>query len=80
MIEMVLIPEGIFMMGSPENEEGSINSERPQHEVTIKSFLMGKYSVTQKNLTDCLLKHSGNMLVVPELLRRFILVRQSPQT
>ncbi|MFM8005633.1 MAG: formylglycine-generating enzyme family protein, partial [Dolichospermum sp.] len=48
MIEMVLIPEGIFMMGSPENEEGSINSERPQHEVTIKSFLMGKYPVTQE--------------------------------
>ncbi|MFM5938866.1 MAG: formylglycine-generating enzyme family protein, partial [Dolichospermum sp.] len=42
------IPGGTFMMGSPENEEGSINSERPQHEVTIKPFLMGKYPVTQK--------------------------------
>ncbi|MFM5943623.1 MAG: formylglycine-generating enzyme family protein, partial [Dolichospermum sp.] len=48
MIETVLIPEGIFMMGSPENEEGNRNEERPQHEVTIKPFLMGKYPVTQK--------------------------------
>ncbi|MFM6306961.1 MAG: formylglycine-generating enzyme family protein, partial [Dolichospermum sp.] len=47
-LEMVLIPGGTFMMGSPKNEEGSINSEKPQHEVTIKPFLMGKYSVTQK--------------------------------
>ncbi|MFM6253765.1 MAG: formylglycine-generating enzyme family protein, partial [Dolichospermum sp.] len=45
---MIDIPEGIFIMGSPKNEEGSINSERPQHEVTIKPFLMGKYPVTQK--------------------------------
>ncbi|MFM6825449.1 MAG: formylglycine-generating enzyme family protein [Dolichospermum sp.] len=48
MIEMIAIPEGTFMMGSPENEEGNRNSERPQHEVTIKSFLMGKYPVTQE--------------------------------
>ncbi|MFM6267845.1 MAG: formylglycine-generating enzyme family protein, partial [Dolichospermum sp.] len=47
-LEMVLIPGGTFLMGSPKNEEGSINSEKPQHEVTIKPFLMGKYSVTQK--------------------------------
>ncbi|MFM6309630.1 MAG: formylglycine-generating enzyme family protein, partial [Dolichospermum sp.] len=47
-LEMVLIPGGTFMMGSPKGEEGSINCERPQHEVTIKSFLMGKYPITQK--------------------------------
>ncbi|MFM5943350.1 MAG: formylglycine-generating enzyme family protein, partial [Dolichospermum sp.] len=46
-LEMVLIPEGIFMMGSPENEERSRVRERPQHEVTIKPFLMGKYPITQ---------------------------------
>ncbi|MFM6792265.1 MAG: formylglycine-generating enzyme family protein, partial [Dolichospermum sp.] len=47
-LEMIAIPGGTFMMGSPENEEGSINSERPQHQVTIKPFSMGKYPVTQK--------------------------------
>ncbi|MFM6581563.1 MAG: formylglycine-generating enzyme family protein [Dolichospermum sp.] len=46
-LEMVLIPGGTFLMGSPKNEEGSINSEKPQHEVTIKPFSMGKYPVTQ---------------------------------
>ncbi|MFM6792266.1 MAG: formylglycine-generating enzyme family protein [Dolichospermum sp.] len=46
-LEMVLIPEGTFMMGSPENEKGSTDDERPQHEVTIKPFSMGKYPITQ---------------------------------
>ncbi|GCL37714.1 hypothetical protein SR1949_28250 [Sphaerospermopsis reniformis] len=46
-LEMVLIPGGTFIMGSPENEEGSGSSERPQHEVTIKPFSMGKYPITQ---------------------------------
>ncbi|MFM6309182.1 MAG: SUMF1/EgtB/PvdO family nonheme iron enzyme, partial [Dolichospermum sp.] len=39
---MIAIPGGTFMMGSPENEEGSINCERPQHEVrTINQFRIG---------------------------------------
>ena len=46
-LEMVAIPEGSFMMGSPENEFERRNSELPQHKVTIKPFFMGKYPVTQ---------------------------------
>jgi formylglycine-generating enzyme required for sulfatase activity len=46
-LEMVAIPGGTFIMGSPENEEGSNDDERPQHEVTIKAFCLGKYQVTQ---------------------------------
>ena len=46
-LEMVAIPEGSFIMGSPETEEGHRDSESPQHQVTIKFFLMGKYPVTQ---------------------------------
>jgi formylglycine-generating enzyme required for sulfatase activity len=46
-LEMVLIPGGTFMMGAPETEKGSRDSERPQHQVTISPFCMGKYSVTQ---------------------------------
>ncbi|MFM6255899.1 MAG: formylglycine-generating enzyme family protein, partial [Dolichospermum sp.] len=46
-LEMVLIPGGTFLMGSPENEEGNRNEERPQHEVTIKPFLMSEYPITQ---------------------------------
>jgi formylglycine-generating enzyme required for sulfatase activity len=46
-LEMVLIPAGTFMMGSPDSEEGRSDDET-QHEVTIsKPFYLGKYSVTQ---------------------------------
>ncbi|OBQ32520.1 MAG: sulfatase-modifying factor protein [Anabaena sp. CRKS33] len=46
-LEMAVIPGGTFMMGSPENEEGRSDDESPQHQVTVPSFFMGKYPVTQ---------------------------------
>jgi formylglycine-generating enzyme required for sulfatase activity len=46
-LNMVVIPGGTFLMGAPENEEGSDESERPQHQVTISPFCMGTYPVTQ---------------------------------
>jgi formylglycine-generating enzyme required for sulfatase activity len=46
-LEMVAIPGGTFMMGAPESERGSDDNERPQHEVTVAPFFMGKYAVTQ---------------------------------
>jgi formylglycine-generating enzyme required for sulfatase activity len=44
---MVEIPGGTFMMGSPEDELGRSEDKSPQHEVTVPSFYMGKYEVTQ---------------------------------
>ncbi|GCA90600.1 SUMF1/EgtB/PvdO family nonheme iron enzyme [Microcystis aeruginosa] len=46
--QMVAIPGGTFMMGAPATEEGSSDEERPQHQVTIPAFSMGKFPVTQK--------------------------------
>ncbi|AMW29926.1 bifunctional serine/threonine-protein kinase/formylglycine-generating enzyme family protein [Arthrospira platensis] len=46
-LEMVMIPGGTFIMGAPSGEVQSSDDERPQHRVTIKPFLMGKYPVTQ---------------------------------
>ncbi|MEB3220014.1 MAG: formylglycine-generating enzyme family protein [Nostocales cyanobacterium 94392] len=46
-LEMVLIPAGTFTMGAPEDEEGSKDNERPQHQVTVPTFFMGRYQVTQ---------------------------------
>jgi sulfatase modifying factor 1 len=47
-LEMVLIPAGKFMMGSPASEKGHRVNET-QHEVTLtKAFYMGKYEVTQE--------------------------------
>ncbi|MDY7003819.1 MAG: SUMF1/EgtB/PvdO family nonheme iron enzyme [Cyanobacteriota bacterium] len=46
-LEMVAIPGGTFTMGSPKREKDSINRERPQHDVTVPPFFMGKYPITQ---------------------------------
>ena len=47
-LDLVLIPAGKFVMGSPASEKGRYNDEK-QHEVTItKPFYMGKYEVTQE--------------------------------
>jgi len=63
-IELVYIPAGSFMMGSPKSEQDDmfaigyerkwLNNESPQHEVTLsQGFYLGKTEVTQaqwKNL------------------------------
>jgi formylglycine-generating enzyme required for sulfatase activity len=46
-IRMLLIPEGSFNMGSPEDELERRDSESPVHWVKVPSFFMGKYPVTQ---------------------------------
>ena len=47
-LEMVLIPAGKFVMGSPESEKSRDEDEK-QHEVTLtKPFYMGKFEVTQE--------------------------------
>ena len=47
--EMVLIPAGDFMMGSPDSVQDASGYERPQHRVRItKPFYLGKYPVTQE--------------------------------
>ncbi|MEH2226729.1 caspase, EACC1-associated type [Nostoc sp.] len=46
-LEMVAIPGGKFLMGSPENEPERSDYESPQHTVTVQPFFMGKFPVTQ---------------------------------
>jgi formylglycine-generating enzyme required for sulfatase activity len=46
-LEMTAIPGGNFMMGSPKNELKRRDNESPQHQVTVPSFFIGKYPVTQ---------------------------------
>lgn len=53
--EMVVIPAGSFIMGSPESEKGrSIIYEGPQHRVIIpRAFALGKYEVTFAEWDAC---------------------------
>lgn len=44
--EMVSIPGGCFLMGSPASEAGRFDDER-QHEVCVGAFKIGRYEVTQ---------------------------------
>jgi len=45
--EMVMLPEGFFLMGSPFGETGRSDDEGPQHKVTIGTpFVIGKTEVT----------------------------------
>ncbi|WP_353929813.1 bifunctional serine/threonine-protein kinase/formylglycine-generating enzyme family protein [Okeanomitos corallinicola TIOX110] len=60
MLEMVEIPAGTFMMGSPENEDGRWNPEGPQHQVTLESFFMGKYPLTQAQYQAILGNNPGS--------------------
>jgi len=52
--EMVVVPAGDFMMGSPANEEGRTDSESPQHKVTIaRPFAVSKFEVTFDEWDAC---------------------------
>ncbi len=46
-LEMAYIRGGSFLMGLPEDEKTRFGYEKPQHQVTIKPFYMGKFTVTQ---------------------------------
>jgi formylglycine-generating enzyme required for sulfatase activity len=48
---MLWINGGIFFMGSPDNEPRR-NANEVQHEVTVNSFYIGKYEVTQKEYEE----------------------------
>ena len=46
-VELVYISGGSFQMGNPDSSIDGSNSERPVHTVTVSSFSMSKYQVTQ---------------------------------
>lgn len=57
--EMIVLPAGEFMMGSPETERGRDKHEGPQHKVTIaQPFAVGKFEVTFAQWDDCV-KEAG---------------------
>ena len=52
--EMVVVPAGEFMMGSPPTEKRAMPDEVPQHRVTIaRPFAVSKYDVTFNDWDAC---------------------------
>ncbi len=53
--QMVVIPAGSFMMGSPETDKEARRNERPQHEVTIaKAFAVSRFEATFAEWNVCI--------------------------
>jgi formylglycine-generating enzyme required for sulfatase activity len=44
--ELVTVPAGTFLMGSTDADEPAQDREKPQHELTLPEFRIGKYLVT----------------------------------
>lgn len=51
--QMVSIPSGSFMMGSPASEAGRDDNEGPQRRVTVPAFAAGKYEATWAEWDRC---------------------------
>ena len=59
-LEMVLIPGGSFLMGSPDKEVGRKDNESPQHQVTLQPFFMSKYPITQEQYQTIMGENPSN--------------------
>jgi formylglycine-generating enzyme required for sulfatase activity len=62
-LEMMKIPAGRFLMGSPD---GAHVSETPQHWVDVPEFYMGKYVVTQRQFAAMMEEQNAYPSVGPE--------------
>jgi formylglycine-generating enzyme required for sulfatase activity len=51
--EMVVVPDGTFMMGASASEVGSTDDERPQHQVSLRSFAVGRSPVSYDEWNAC---------------------------
>jgi formylglycine-generating enzyme required for sulfatase activity len=52
--EMIVVPAGTFLMGSPPDEASRMSDEGPVHEVTFANqFAVGKYAVTVDEWRAC---------------------------
>ena len=52
--ELVVVPAGSYLMGSPASEAGRVGNEGPRHRVTIREpFAVGSYEVTFAEWDAC---------------------------
>ncbi len=51
--ELVVVPGGDFLMGSPTNERGRATDEGPRHPVKVEPFAIGRFEVTFAEWDAC---------------------------
>ena len=68
-LDMVYIPGGSFLMGTEDEEIERLvkkfswdgfRREKPQHEVTVQPFFMGKFQITQAQYQEVMSKNPSN--------------------
>lgn len=47
-LSMIAIPAGRFLMGSPDSDPEANDDEKPQHEVSLGSFHIGQFPITEE--------------------------------
>jgi formylglycine-generating enzyme required for sulfatase activity len=52
--EMVVIPGGVFLMGSSQDDTQAYRDEKPQHRVAVSTFYMARLPVTRQWYRDML--------------------------
>ena len=65
--DMVPIPGGTFMMGSPPLEKGRRDDEGPQFRVTVEPFYMGKCEVSWPEYEAFTINFSARYDVLPDI-------------
>ena len=46
--KLVLIPAGVFLMGSYDNDKDARNNEKPKHQVELSEYAIGKHPITNR--------------------------------
>ena len=64
--EMVVVPAGDFIMGSPDGEPGRFTSEGPLREVTVNRFAVGKFEITHEEWARCVALTDQSALLATE--------------
>ncbi len=62
---MIFVPGGPFKMGSPKG--GWYNTEKPQHDVIVPGFYIGKYQITQSQWEAAMGKNPSHFKGDPAL-------------
>lgn len=70
MPDMVMLPAGQFMMGSPDDDPETRDNEVPEQKITISRFAVGKFEVTHAEWQACVDRTEAETKITIESYRR----------